>query len=151
MYITDLDSPITILIAEDNHLYKKVIIDFLQEDSNFKIVGEAKDGKTAVKLADELNPDLIIMDIGLPVMTGIEAIKKIKETNPSIKFVVFTSHHNQDEAIKALEAGASAYVNKDIDITYMKMIIETVNQGAVWLAPSIGSVILKAAIAGRLK
>jgi DNA-binding NarL/FixJ family response regulator len=151
MYRKDFDYPIEILIAEDNSLFKKVILDFLKEDPNFKIVGESKDGKTAVKLANELKPDLIIMDVGLPVMTGIEAMLKIKKTNPYIKIIALTSHLDHDEAVKTLAAGASAYVNKDIHISYMKMIIETVSQGAIWLSPSIGQRILNECINGRLK
>ena len=84
MYLTDSAPQITILIIEDENLYKKVIIDFLREDSAFKVVGEAKDGQTAVNLAKELRPDVIIMDLGLPVMSGTEATKKIKETNSFI-------------------------------------------------------------------
>ena len=146
MYMADSTYPIKILIVEDNSLYKKIIIDFLQEDSNFKVIGEAKDGKTAVNLAKELKPDVIIMDIGLPVMSGIEATIKIKEDNPSIKVIAFTSHVNQDEAIEALAAGATAYVNKDINIIHMKMIIETVNKGAIWISPLIGQKILSEGI-----
>jgi len=142
MYITDSDPPIKILIVEDDRLYKKVIIDFLQEDSCFKVIGDAKDGQTAVFLAKELRPDLIIMDLGLPVMSGIDATIEIKEANPSVKVIVLTSHINQDEAFESLAAGATAYVNKDINMNHMKMIIETVNNGAVWMAPFIGQKIL---------
>lgn len=138
MSLTDSAPQITILIVEDENLYKKVIIDFLQEDSAFKVVGESKDGQTAVNLAKELSPDIIIMDLGLPVMSGTEATKKIKETNPSIKIIALTAHSDKNEAIESLIAGASAYVNKDIKIQHLKMIIQTVNDGAIWLSPVIG-------------
>lgn len=151
MYRKDFDYPIEILIAEDNALFRKVILDFLKEDSNFKIIGESKDGRTVVKLANEFKPNLIIMDIKLPVISGIEAMLKIKKTNPSIKIIALTSHLDHDEAVDALAARASAYVNKDIHISYMKMIIETVNQGAIWLSPSIGQRILNECILRRLK
>lgn len=142
MHITNTDSPIKIIIAEDNKLYKNAIIGFLQDDPIFKIIGDVKDGKTAVAMAKELRPDVVIMDLGLPVMSGLEATIKIKETNPSIKVIVLTSHINQEESFEVLAAGATAYVNKDIDMDYMKMIIETINQGAIWLSPHIGQKII---------
>ncbi|MFA6988588.1 MAG: response regulator transcription factor [Candidatus Gastranaerophilaceae bacterium] len=130
--------PIEVLIVEDENLYKKVIKDFLQEDSGFQVVGDAKDGQTAVCLAKELRPDVVIMDLRLPVMSGIEATKKIKKTNPYIKVIALTARSDKNEAIESLEAGASAYVNKEIDMQQFKMIIQTINNGAVWLDPVIG-------------
>ncbi|MDD3150277.1 MAG: response regulator transcription factor [Candidatus Gastranaerophilales bacterium] len=142
MYTTDSINPIKILIVEDNSLFRKIIIDFLLEDSSFNVIGQAKDGQTAVRLTKELKPDLIIMDLGLPVMSGIEATIKIKESNPSVKIIAITSHVNQYEAVESLAAGATAYVNKDINILHMKMIIETINKGAIWISPLIGQKIL---------
>ena len=138
MYITDLVPQVKILIAEDDILYKKVLIAFLQEDSGFKIAGEAKDGKTVVSLVKELRPDVVIMDLTLPVMSGLDAIKKIKKANPSVKVIVLTPNSDKDEAIESMTAGASAYVSKDINIQHFKMIIQTVNDGAIWLAPILG-------------
>jgi len=146
MYTTDSAFPIKILVIEDNSLYKKIIIDFLQEDSCFKVIGEAKDGLTAIRLAKELKPDVIIMNLGLPVMSGIEATIKIKEVDPSVKVIILTSHVNQDEAVESLAAGATAYINKDINIIHMKMIIETINKGAIWISPQVGQKILSEGI-----
>ncbi|OGI01997.1 MAG: hypothetical protein A2Y25_08485 [Candidatus Melainabacteria bacterium GWF2_37_15] len=130
--------PIKIIIAQNDVLYRRALKDFLQEDPGFKVIGETKDGKTAVSLAKELDPDVIIIDLELPVIAGEITIRKIKKEKPSIKIMALTSHENQDEAMEALDAGANAYVNKDIDMKYLKMIIETVNKGAVWISPLIG-------------
>ena len=138
--------PIKIIIAEDDILYRNALKNFLQEDACFKVIGEAKDGLTAVRMAKELEPDIIIMDLGLPVVSGIEATAKIKEDKPYIKVMVLTAHENQDEAVESLAAGATAYVNKDIDIKHLKVIIETVNKGAVWISPLIGRKVLEGSI-----
>jgi len=142
MPMTDSHPPIEILIAEDNSLYKKIIIDSLNEDPNFKVTGEAKDGKTAIRLSEELMPDIVIMDLGLPIMSGIEASKIIKISNPSIKIVALSSHINKSEAIEALAAGAICYISKDMNINQLKMILETIYNGAVWINPIIGQKIL---------
>ena len=138
--------PIKIIIVEDDILYKNALKGFFQEDFAFEFIGETKDGQTAVSLTSKLKPDVVIMDIGLPVISGIEATKKIKEDNPCVKIIILTAHENQDEAMQSLAAGATAYVNKDIDMKHLKMIIETVNKGAVWISPLIGRRVLSANI-----
>lgn len=138
--------PIKIIIVEDDILYGKALKAFFQEEPYFKVIGETKDGQTAVSMAKNLDPDIIIMDLGLPVMSGIEATVKIKEDKPYIKVMVLTSHESQNEALESLAAGATAYVNKDIDMNHLKVIVETVNKGAVWISPLIGRKILSEAI-----
>jgi len=133
MYKTDSDLPIKIFVVEDDSLYKKLFINFLQDDSDFKVIGAAGDGQTAVSLAKELSPDVIIMDIGLPGMSGIEATKIIKEANTSIKIIILTAYTNLEEAKESLSAGATAYVNKDINMQHFRMIIQAVYNEAIWL------------------
>ena len=133
MYKTDSDLPIKILVVDDDSLYKKLFINFLQDDSYFKVIGAAGDGQTAVSLAKELSPDVIIMNIGLPDMSGIEATKIIKEANASIKIIILTAYTNLEEAKESLSAGATAYVNKDIDMQHFRMIIQAVYNEAIWL------------------
>lgn len=134
--------PIKLLIVEDDNLYRSVLNDFLKSNSNFQIVGVAEDGQTAIYLTKECKPDLVIMDLGLPVLEGIDAIKKIKEIDASVKVLVLTGHTDEKEAIESIAAGATAYVNKDIDMHHLITIIQTVNNGAVWLSPLIGNKIL---------
>jgi len=83
------------------------------------------------------------MDIGLPVMDGIEATRKIKEINPNIKVIILTSHSDENEVIQALSAGASAYCMKDIKTDYLIMVIQSVNEGAIWLDPAIAKVVME--------
>ena len=138
--------PIKLIIVEDDKLYKTVLEDFFQDKTNFEIVGTAEDGQTAIYLSKEHSPDVVIMDLGLPVIQGKDAIKKIKEIDSTIKIVVLTSHIDENEAIESIAAGATAYVNKDIDIQHLNTIVQTVNNGAVWLSPLIGYKILEEGI-----
>ncbi|MEI7473849.1 MAG: response regulator transcription factor [bacterium] len=137
------ENKIRLLMVEDHKLLRVGLKSIFEEYSNLEVVGEAEDGATSVKLAKELNPDVVLMDIGLPVMNGIEATKKIKEYNPDIKVIVLTSHHTEDEVIQVIAAGANAFAMKDIKTEYLIMVIQSVNEGAFWLDPAIAKVVLE--------
>lgn len=106
---------IHVLIADDHHIVRRGLIFFLQTQKDIKIVGEAKNGVEAVELASQLQPDVVLMDLVMPVMDGIEATEKIKSMNPLIKIMILTSFADQDHVIPAIEAGASGYQLKDIE------------------------------------
>ncbi|MBA4535609.1 response regulator transcription factor [Bacillus aquiflavi] len=106
---------IRILIADDHHVVRRGLVFFLKTQENFEIIGEAQNGKEAVQLAAELNPDIILMDLVMPTMDGIEATKEIKKINPAILVMMLTSFSDEDHVIPAIEAGASGYQLKDIE------------------------------------
>lgn len=137
------DKKIRLLMVEDHKLLRVGLRSIFEEYSNLVVVGEAEDGISAIKLAKELNPDVILMDLGLPGMNGIEATKKIKEYNPDIKIIVLTSHNNEDEVLQVIAAGANAFAMKDIKTEYLIMVIQSVNEGAFWLDPAIAKVVLE--------
>ena len=85
----------------------------------------------------------MLMDLGLPVFSGIEATRRIKESNPEIKIVVLTSHTDEKEVLDSLAAGANAYAIKDIKTEHLITVIQTVNQGALWLDPAVSEVIMQ--------
>jgi DNA-binding NarL/FixJ family response regulator len=132
---------IKLLMVEDHKLLRVGLKAIFEEYPNLEVIGEAEDGVTAVKLAKELNPDIILMDIGLPIMDGIEATQKIKETNPDIRVIILTSHSDENEVMQSLAAGANAYAMKDIKTEYLIMVIESVNEGAIWLDPKVAKII----------
>ncbi len=129
--------PIKILLVEDHKLMRVGLKSLFEELSELEVTSEAQSGKEAVEKYKITHPDIVLMDIGLPDISGIEATKKILEINNNAKVIILTSHISEDEVIAALEAGACAYVLKDINIEVLKMIIKTVKEGAMWLDPQV--------------
>jgi DNA-binding NarL/FixJ family response regulator len=123
---------IRILIADDHHVVRRGLAFFLRTQKDIEIVGEAANGIEAVDLARALKPDLVLMDLVMPEMDGIEATKRIKNEMPEIKIMMLTSFSDQDHVIPALEAGASGYQLKDIQpddlISSIRKIINGENQ-----------------------
>jgi DNA-binding NarL/FixJ family response regulator len=118
---------IRILIADDHHVVRRGLVFFLRTQKGLEIIGEASNGKEAVELAKSLKPDIILMDLVMPEMDGIQATKIIKKEQPEIKIMMLTSFSDQDHVIPALEAGASGFQLKDIQpdelVTAIKKII----------------------------
>ena len=127
--------PIRILLTEDHKLMRVGLKSLFEEHEELEVISEAQSGKEAIENYKISHPDVVLMDIGLPDMSGIEATKKILENNSNAKIVILTSHLSEQEVMDALHAGACAYVMKDINIEILKMIVRTVKDGAMWLDP----------------
>lgn len=136
-----MQKKIRVLMVEDYSLIRVSLKAIFEEHPNIDVVGEAENGKIAIKLADELKPDVVLMDIGLPEMDGIQATRKIKEMYPNMKVIILTSHEDETEVNQALEAGANAYAMKDIRTEYLIMVIQSVNEGAVWIDPAVAPLV----------
>ncbi|TYS15437.1 response regulator transcription factor [Rossellomorea vietnamensis] len=106
---------IRVLIADDHHVVRRGLVFFLKTQKDIEIVGEAANGKEAVELAEKLQPDLILMDLVMPEMDGIQATRLIKKSHENIEIMMLTSFSDQDHVIPAIEAGASGYQLKDIE------------------------------------
>ena len=133
---------IKILIAEDSKLTVVGLKAMLSETGEFEIIDVASDGQAAVKKALDLKPDIILMDIGLPLLDGIQATKIIKKKNENLKIVMLTSHNNDEDVLDALSAGAASYCLKDIEESELRNVIKTTFNGASWLAPEIAKIVL---------
>lgn len=124
-------------MVEDHKLLRVGLKSLFNECSDIKLVAEAETAKEAIDKARLLKPDVILMDIGLPDMSGIEATRRILDLNPDQKVIMLTSHINEKEVMDSLSAGAFAYVIKDVNTEILLMVIKTVYDGAIWLDPQI--------------
>lgn len=124
-------------MVEDHKLLRVGLKSLFNETQDIKVIAEAECAKDAIDKARATKPDVILMDIGLPDMSGIEATRRILANNPEQKIVILTSHINEKEVMDSLSAGAYAYVIKDINTEILLMVIKTVNDGAIWLDPQI--------------
>ena len=114
-------SPVRILLVEDHKLMRVGLKSLFEEHKELEVISEAQTGKEAVDNYKISHPDVVLMDIGLPDITGIEAAKKIIETSPQAKIIILTSHLSEQEVMDSLHAGARAYVMKDINIEILLM------------------------------
>lgn len=128
---------IKILLVEDQKLMRIGIKSLFCDYPELEIAGEAVNGKEAVEKSKLIKPDIVLMDLGLPDISGIEATKQILEHNNNIRVIILTSHTNEEEVTAALQAGASAYVIKDIATDFLMSIIKMIKEGAMWLDPHI--------------
>ena len=124
-----------VLLAEDQKLIRVGLKSLFEND--IEISKEAQTGKEAIEIFRTSKPDVVLMDIGLPDMSGIEATKRILEIDPNAKVIILTAHLSEDEVLNALHAGACAYALKDICTDTLKMVIKTVYEGAMWLDPKV--------------
>ena len=134
-----------ILMVEDHKLMRVGLKSILEDYEDLEIIAEAENGVDAVKLTKELKPDVILMDIGLPELDGIQATKKIKEFDRNTKIIILTSHTDENEVNNAISAGANAYALKDIKTEYLIMVLRSVKDGAIWLDPNVAHLVKKVA------
>jgi DNA-binding NarL/FixJ family response regulator len=132
-----MSDPIKILIADDQVLFREALSTLLSIHAEFIVVGEAGNGEDAIHLAQRMAPDIILMDLRMPVMNGVTATRKIKEQYPGIKVIVLTTFDDDDDVINALRAGAVGYLMKDVSSEKLFEAIYSAYRGEYFLLPSI--------------
>ena len=135
-----------ILLADDHDVVRSGLRALLQTSPNFAIVGEAVDGETAVRMAQETKPDVVIMDISMPNLDGIAATKAIKDKLPDVKVVILTVHEDEEYAYQVLRAGASGYVLKNAGKKDIFKAIESAVSGQRFFSPGISNIIVESFI-----
>jgi two-component system, NarL family, response regulator LiaR len=134
---------ITVMLADDHPLVRQALKNLLETRSNMRIIAEAADGEEALKLAAKFQPRVIIMDIGMPVMNGLEATRKIKARYPNIAILVLTVHTDREHILGILEAGAAGYLTKVVFGDDVIRAIEAIVAGEAVLTPLVLQQILK--------
>ncbi len=133
---------VSVVIVEDYKLTRVGLKSTLNEYEHINVVGEAEDAIEGIKLIDKLQPDVVLMDLGLPGMNGLEATIKVKEKSANTRVIILTSHERGEEVIAALGAGANAYCLKDITPETLSEVIKNVADGACWVDPGVSSAAL---------
>lgn len=133
--VTESSEKIRVLLVDDHHVVRQGLVMFLGLDSELQVVGEAADGAQAVQLADQVKPDVILMDLLMPVMDGLTAIQKIKQAHPEIEIIALTSVLEDDKVYKAVHAGAMGYLLKDTRADELAKAIKAASRGEVQLHP----------------
>jgi DNA-binding NarL/FixJ family response regulator len=128
---------ITVLLVEDQCLVRSGVRALLDQESDIRVVGEAEDGEEAVRLARELQPNLVLMDVKLPKLDGIEATRRIKEANGNVEVLILSAYEDDETVFRAIQAGASGYVLKDITPTNLVRAIRAVRAGMSTVHPGI--------------
>ncbi|MCA9816408.1 MAG: response regulator transcription factor [Candidatus Obscuribacterales bacterium] len=144
-------APIRVLIVEDQELVRVGLKTVLAKTEGLEVAGTASDGRDAVEQARSIVPDVIVMDIGLPFLNGIEASKQIKEARPETKIVMLTSHDDEEHVFAALGAGVEGYCLKESSGGLLTSAILSVSEGAAWLDPGIARMVLESTREGRQK
>jgi len=134
---------IRVLLVEDHLLTRIGLKTALKRTKDLKVVGEASNGQEAVEMADNLKPEVILMDVGMPIMDGIEAARRIREKHEDIHVIMLTSHDNERDIFASLSAGASGYCLKDVAPERLYAAIRTVRSGDAWLDSSIAQTVLR--------
>jgi DNA-binding NarL/FixJ family response regulator len=121
-----IDQPVRLLLADDHRMLRESLRRAM-EDNGFDVVGEAPDGAEAVRLAEELRPDVILMDVTMPVLDGVEATRQVRDRVPGTQVVILTMHADKEVLVDAIRAGAAGYLVKDCST---EEVVETVRKAA---------------------
>ena len=139
-----IEKQITIVIVEDFKLTRVGLRCALNANPDMKVVAECEDAIEGIKQIQKLKPDVVLMDLGLPMMNGIEAMVKIREFTSDVKIIALTSHDREEEVVSALSSGANAYCLKDIDPAKLADVIRDVSNGVCWIDTMVANLALKA-------
>ncbi len=135
--------PIRILLADDHALFREGVRSLLQGHADLQIVGEVENGQQAVEEVRKQAPDVVLMDIAMPVLDGIEATRRIRQESESVKVLILTMHDNEEIFLKAIAAGASGYVLKRAKGIELMFAIRSIHEGNSYLSPFMANALMQ--------
>jgi len=135
--------PITVLLVDDHEVVRRGVHAYLDAQPQFNVVGEAGLGAQAVQLAAELVPDVVLMDLVMPGMDGVEATRRVKDVSPRSQIVVLTSYHQDEHIFPALQAGAISYILKDVKMEDLARAVSRAARGEATLHPRVAKRVLE--------
>ena len=144
-----MSEPIRILVADDHPLFREGVVHSLASEADFSIVGEAASGEEALRLARDLLPDVLLLDIAMPGWDGLLTAEKITTACPATKIVMVTVFEDEDKLLAAFKAGARGYVLKGVSARELATVVRAAAHGEVYVAPSLAAGILVALTRGR--
>ncbi|MDK2868409.1 MAG: hypothetical protein PWP51_1212 [Clostridiales bacterium] len=134
---------VKLVIADDHVLIREGIKKLLELEDSLEILGLASDGNEAIELVETLKPDVILLDINMPHLSGIEALKIIKNEYPTTKVIMLTIHEDAEYLIETVNIGAEGYVLKDADVSSLVKAILKVNSGDIYIHPTLSGILIK--------
>jgi DNA-binding NarL/FixJ family response regulator len=134
---------VRILLADDHTILRDGIRALLEDEPDMVVIGEAEDGRTAVKLACQLKPDVVLMDIAMPLLNGLEATRQIKRECPQVNVLILTMHENEEYIRQVLASGAMGYILKDAAARELLAAIHAVQRGEAVLSPAITRLVIE--------
>jgi DNA-binding NarL/FixJ family response regulator len=135
-------NPIRIVLAEDHALVRAGIRALLHSLPGIEVVGEAADGRSAVRTIADAHPDVTLMDISMPELNGIDAIERVMQEDPEVRIIVLSMHDTEEHVWRALQAGASGYLLKDALVEELEFAIRAVARGGSYLSPTVSRHVL---------
>ena len=137
---------IRLIVADDHVILRHGLSKSLQMEKDMEIIAQANNGRTAVQLAQELSPDVIIMDIGMPDLNGIEATRQIVKNSPKVRVIALSMHSAKKFIVEMFKAGASGYLLKDCEFDELVNAIRTVASGKNYISPSISNILVETCV-----
>jgi len=136
-------STVRVLLADDHGIVRRGLHYLLERSPEFQVVGEASDGREAVKMSEELSPDVVVMDIAMPNLNGIEATAQILKKNPAVGVIILSMHSDEAYLVRALSAGAKGYLLKDSAEADLIRAVQAVSEGRPFFSPAIAETLLE--------
>ena len=134
-----MSDKITVVIADDHTILRRGLVSLLSLNQNIEVIGEAEDGRSAVETALRLEPDVVLMDISMPVLSGLEATDRLKREAPGIKVLIFSAHDDGEYVNQVVRSGANGYVLKNTSPEELYTAIQTVHSGHAFFSPSLSA------------